>query len=235
MHIEPLGDRALIIDVGGGVDPHTLARVRDVAARIEQARIAAVTDIVPGYTSVAVHYDPFILHRNHDRRLPSEIIRNAVEDAMRAPAVSTAARESREIVIPVCYGGEHGPDLAHVAETHGLTPDEVVALHTGATYTVHMIGFLPGFPYLGGLDRRLATPRRDTPRAEVPAGSVGIGGEQTGVYPLRSPGGWQLIGRTPLHLFDASREEPALLRMGDQVRFQAIAPEDPARRTAGDA
>lgn len=232
MHIEPLGDRALIIDVGGGLDPHTLARVRDVVTRIEQARIAAVTDIVPGYTSVAVHYDPLALRHDHDRRLPSEIIRTAVDDAMRAPA-TMQAHESREIIIPVCYGGGHGPDLAHVAEMHGLTPDEVVVLHTGATYTVHMIGFLPGFPYLGGLDPRLATPRHDTPRAEVPAGSVGIAGEQTGVYPLRSPGGWQLIGRTPLHLFDASRETPTLLRMGDRVRFQAIAPEEFARRAAG--
>jgi inhibitor of KinA len=128
----------------------------------------------------------------------------------------------RLVEIPVCYGGELGPDLDDVARAHGLTPDEVVALHTEAEYLVYMIGFMPGFAYLGGLPAQIATPRRKTPRTAVPAGTVGIGGQQTGVYPLVSPGGWNLIGRTPVKIFDITRAEPTLLLTGDRVRFRAI-------------
>ena len=128
----------------------------------------------------------------------------------------------RIVEIPVCYGGDLGPDLDDVAARHETTPDEVVRIHSGADYLVYMVGFMPGFAYLGGLPDEIATPRRSSPRTAVPAGAVGIGGQQTGVYPLESPGGWNLIGRTPLRIFDLSRETPSLLATGDRVRFCPI-------------
>lgn len=226
MRITPLGDRALLIDVGGRIDAETLARVRDVIARLEQAAMPGVTDIVPGYTTVAVHYDPcdVLLRMRAGARTeqPSRLMRTAIEDALARPAVHAPADASNVVEIPVVYGGAQGPDLGHVAALHGMEPADVAAAHANAIYTVHLIGFVPGFPYLGGLDPRLATPRREAPRAHVPAGSIGIGGEQTGIYPVDSPGGWQLIGRTPLALFDATRSTPALLRVGDRVRFRPI-------------
>ena len=225
MRITPLGDRALLIDVGGRIDAETLARVRDVIARLEQAAMPAVTDIVPGYTTVAVHYDPCeVLARNRAGRdvQPSRLMRVAIEDALTRPSVPVAGDASDVVEIPIVYGGAHGPDLGHVAALHGMAPEDVAAAHADVIYTVHLVGFVPGFPYLGGLDPRLATPRREAPRAHVPAGSVGIGGEQTGIYPVDSPGGWQLIGRTPLSLFDATRSTPSLLRVGDRVRFRPI-------------
>lgn len=211
MHIHPLGDRALIIDIEGAIDAETLARIRAIVAQLDRAGIPGVTDIVPGYTSVAVHYEPSISS--------AVAMHAAVTDALRSAAPADPNAGVRSVDIPVAYGGEGGPDLDTVAAQCGLSPEEVIALHAGATYTVHMIGFVPGFPYLGGLDARLATPRRATPRTAVPAGSVGIGGAQTGVYPIASPGGWHLIGRTAARLFDASRDTPALLRLGDRVRF----------------
>jgi inhibitor of KinA len=135
-------------------------------------------------------------------------------------------QESRRVEIPVCYEGEFASDLADVAARSGLTTQRVVELHSGADYLAHAVGFAPGFAYLGGLPQKIHTPRRATPRTSVPAGTVGIGGAQTGVYSLTTPGGWNLIGRTPLKMFDAARAEPALLRVGDQVKFRAITPEE---------
>lgn len=225
MRIDPLGDRALIVELGGGVDAATLERVRTAVMRIDTARIAGVTDVVPGYTSIAVHYDPLVVSAavtaGARDSSPGARMRDALARALTAGRPPRAETEPATVEIPVRYGGEQGPDLAYVAEAHGMTEAEVVAAHTRPTYVVHLIGFVPGFPYLGGLDPRLATARRATPRTAVPAGSVGIGGEQTGVYPLESPGGWHLIGRTALSLFDPARERPALLRIGDRVRFRA--------------
>lgn len=218
MDISPLGDAALLIELGGDIDHATLARVTAAIAAVERADIAGITDIVAGYTSLAVHYDPVVVLHGAAGSA-SVTMRAAVERALADAPQAAPASPSRTVDIPVRYGGPDGPDLADVAALHGLTAAEVVAMHTAVTYTVHMIGFLPGFPYLGGLDPRLATPRRATPRTLVPAGSVGIGGAQTGVYPVDSPGGWHLIGRTPLDLFDVQRAEPALLRLGDRVRF----------------
>jgi inhibitor of KinA len=215
----------LLIDVGGRIDTETLARVRDVIARLEQAAIPGVTDIVPGYTTVAVHYDPcdVVVRTGAGRDAqPSRLMRVAIEGALAHPAAHGPVDASDVVEIPIVYGGAHGPDLGHVAALHGMAPEEVAAAHADVIYTVHLVGFVPGFPYLGGLDPRLATPRRESPRAHVAAGSVGIGGEQTGIYPVDSPGGWQLIGRTPLPLFDATRSPPARLRVGDRVRFRAI-------------
>ena len=185
-------------------------------------------ELVPAFASVAVHYDPaHVLDTTPGERRQSAYDRFAATMHSALDDLSDSALPApREVKIPVCYGGQYGPDLDDVATAHDLTSDEVVRLHSGATYAVYMLGFAPGFAYLGGLPEAIATPRRPEPRTSVPAGSVGIGGSQTGVYPLVSPGGWQLIGRTPLQLFVARRDPPALLAAGDRVRFTPITPEE---------
>lgn len=160
------------------------------------AAIPGVVETVPAFASLLIFYDPLVTEY--------DAVAAAVQKLAQAPDSDTAAEEGRLVEIPVCYGGAFGPDLPFVAEHAGLTETEVIRLHAGRDYPIYMLGFLPGFPYLGGLDERLFTPRLPTPRTAIPAGSVGIGGEQTGVYPIASPGGWQLIGRTPLKLFDPS-------------------------------
>jgi inhibitor of KinA len=222
VRVAPSGDRAVVIRLGDRIGDEVFARVRAAVGRLDGAH-PAVLDVVPGYTTVTVHYEPAAVRRAPGE-LPHAAIVRTIEHELRNLESATLP-EARDIEIPVCYDGEFAPDLDEVARHAGLTPEQVIALHTGATCVVQMIGFTPGFPYLAGLDPRLATPRRAEPRTRVPAGSVGIGGEQTGVYPLATPGGWNIIGRTPLSLFDPRREPAALLRVGDRVRFVAIARE----------
>lgn len=220
--ITPLGDTALVIRVGNQIDEATRRRVLSVVRALESAALPGSAEMVPGFTTVTVHYDPTRLGWQADvSPAPYDVMHRHVAGAL-AQLTSIGAGDGNRVEIPVCYGGEFGPDLDHVAAHAGLSAQEVVARHAAGEYRVHLVGFLPGFPYLGGLDPRLATPRRDTPRTAVPAGSVGIGGLQTGVYPLESPGGWQLIGRAPLVLFDPLRVPPTLLAPGDLVRFRAI-------------
>lgn len=227
MRLQPLGDRAILIELGDAIDEATHRRVLSVCARLDERPIPGVVDLVPAFTSVTVHYDP-----GHSARGRTyEVVAGAIGAALRG-LDEVEPVDAREVEIPVCYGGECGPDLDALARRHRLAPDEVARIHAAGEYRVHMIGFAPGFPYLAGLDRRIATPRRDTPRTRVPAGSVAIGGRQTGVYPIDSPGGWHLIGRTPLRLFLAEREPPALLRVGDRVRFRSISPEELRDREA---
>ena len=190
-------------------------------ARLERARVPGMREYVPAFATVAVFYDPAALGGEGAFTRAAATVREALAELPEEPPAA-----GRMVEIPVAYGGEMGPDLEEVARQARLGADEVVSIHAGGDYLVHMIGFAPGFAYLGGLSERIAVPRRTTPRAVVPASSVGIGGSQTGVYPLASPGGWQIIGRTPLRLFVADRAEPALLRMGDRVRFRAISPEE---------
>jgi inhibitor of KinA len=219
--IAPLGDTALVIRVGAQIDEPTRLSVRAMVRALEDAGIPGA-EVVPGFTTVTVHYDPTRLHMPDDPALtPYDVMQRHVSSVLES-VVDDAAIDGNTVEIPVCYGGEFGPDLEQVASHTGLTTAEVIERHSTAAYRVHLLGFLPGFPYLGGLDPRLATPRRDTPRTAVPAGSVGIGGAQTGVYPLESPGGWQLIGRSPVVLFDPMRSPPTLLAPGDLVRFRAI-------------
>ena len=218
MHYAPLGDHAVLITLGDGISEAINRSVREASARIAAARIAGVTDIVPAFASVAVHYDP------GPGRMQSEIVTELrMVLASQAPWDLPAPRL---VQIPVCYGGELGPDLEELAAAHDLTPSDVISLHSGAEYLVYMVGFMPGFAYLGGLPPELATPRRSSPRTNVPAGAVGIGGQQTGIYPLESPGGWNLIGRTPVAMFDIRREDPTLLASGDRVRFCQISRRD---------
>jgi inhibitor of KinA len=219
MRFTPLGDQAVTITFGTTIDETTHRRVRAAAARLDAAELDGVIDLAPAFASVALHYDPARVRAGAGS--PYARIVAGIEDALADLRVDVLP-EPREVEIPVCYGDELGPDLDDVATRHKLAAAEVVRLHSGATYRVYMVGFMPGFAYLGGLPEAIATPRRSTPRTAVPAGAVGIGGRQTGVYPLVSPGGWNLIGRTPLAIFDIARQPATLLATGDRVRFRAI-------------
>lgn len=205
-----VGDAALLVEFGEAIDPIINQRVLASTRRLEQARLPGVVDIVPTYRSVLIHYDPLVVSWD------------AVMVWVRTWAGSTdpqTSASSRRIEIPVVYGGEFGPDLDFVARTHGLSSEEVIRLHCSVEYIVYMMGFMPGFPYLGGLPPELETPRLETPRTGVRAGSVGLAGKQTGIYPLDSPGGWRIIGHTSVVLFDPALNPPTLLTPGDRVRF----------------
>jgi inhibitor of KinA len=212
----PSGDAALILKAGDDISPGTNAVVRKLLFVIEQEKIGGVLDLLPSYNELMVCYDPVRLDLQEiTRRL--EIL---VDDL-----VHVALPRSNRVTIPVAYGGEYGPDLEEVAAHSGLSPDEVVRIHSSADYLVYMLGFTPGFCYLGGMDDRIATPRKKSPRLKIPAGAVGIAGNQTGIYPLESPGGWQLIGQTPLKLFDPGRKDPFLIKQGDILRFEPVSHE----------
>jgi len=231
--IEWLGDRALLLRLGSGIDATLNARTHVAAHALRAANLPGVVDIVPAYASLAVHYDPLVWHDIESELLPGERLAErvlALIDSIDLVGKRDAAESKQRIVeIPVCYGGDGGPDLADVARLAKLDEREVIARHSAGSYRVAMLGFAPGFPYLLGLNRSLHAPRRANPRTRVPAGSVAIGGAQTGIYPRELPGGWQIIGRTPLALFDAARDPPALLAPGQHVRFRAIDADEFAR------
>jgi inhibitor of KinA len=204
----------VLVKFGEGIDPAINRLVHALARRLESVPLTGMGEAVPAYASLLVHYDPAVLNEA-DLLGHLEVQAGGLEVEMMAP--------SRLVEIPTLYGGEYGPDLDDLAALHGLATDEVVRIHSAADYLVYMMGFSPGFAYLGGLDPAIATPRLPTPRARVPGGSVGIAGSQTGVYPAASPGGW-----TPLKLFNPDREPPALLAAGDRVRFVPILPDNGA-------
>lgn len=207
------GDSALIVEFEERIDRAVNARAVALAERLQADPVAGVRDVVPTYRSVAVYFDP--LRTPHD----ALVARLSREAAVSGPP----ARRAHEVLrVPVCYGGEFGPDLADVAAFGRVSEPVVVELHTKPTYHVFMLGFAPGMAYMGVVDDRIAAPRRDTPRVRVPRGSVGIAGAQTGVYPGEMPGGWQIIGRTPLKPFDPDRSDPFLVKAGDAVSFHAI-------------
>ena len=225
MRIAPLGDSAVVVTVGNSVDEATLRRVRAIHEHLQRTPAPGQIECVPAFASVVVHYDPARVELPAASALPYDVVAAAIESAVGGLRDSRVTRR-RTMEIPVCYGGQLGPDLDDVAGMHQMTPEQVIREHSSAKYVVYLLGFLPGFPYLGGLPERIATRRRATPRTLVPAGSVGIGGAQTGIYSMDSPGGWNIIGRTPLALFSPERPEPALLRAGDAVRFRAISVEE---------
>lgn len=214
---EALAEDALLLHFGDSIDEATSARVLAAAAAVAQQLPSL--ECVPAYASLLLRFEP-AAWRGNAGDTPHARVRAAVAEVLAAADV--ADMPARELVIPVLYGGAHGPDLEAVARHTGLGEAEVIARHAAGRYRVAMLGFAPGFPYLLGLDPRLAVPRRADPRARVPAGSVAIGGMQTGVYPDALPGGWQLIGRTPLGLFDMRATPPSRLQPGDRVRFEAI-------------
>lgn len=221
--IEALGDEALLVRLGETIDVTINARVHAVAAALLAANLPGVRDVAPAYASVCLRYDPTAWAA--PGHMPFDALRIRLERLLRA-ATTVAAGPSHDdaavIEIPVCYGGDFGPDLDVVAAHAGLSATAVIAAHAAGDYRVAMLGFAPGFAYLLGLDIRLHTPRRAQPRTRVPAGSVAIGGAQTGIYPRELPGGWQIIGRTTANLFDAERAPPALLAPGQRVRFRPV-------------
>jgi inhibitor of KinA len=227
MEITPLGDSALIIRVREGFEDapdQTIKAVLRVQRCLENARLPGVIEFAPAYTTVAVFFDaPRVVSAGAKPDGVFDWLAERVREALCDSNKSSNDRIDTSFVeVPVCYEAEFAPDLDEVARHAGVHWQEVVDLHSSAEYRVHCVGFTPGFPFLGGLPPKLATPRRDIPRKEIPAGSVGIGGTQTGIYPVKSPGGWNVIGRTPLRLFDPQRNPPALFRAGDRVRFRAI-------------
>jgi inhibitor of KinA len=227
MEITPLGDCAVLVRLTRNFEADSEGALEKVLAAqqtLAAAKIPGVVELAPAYTTVTLFYDPA---RSVEAGASVEDIfgwfeqqiREAISNPenVRADSIPTSVVE-----VPVCYASEFAFDLDDVARRAGLARNAVVDLHSGAEYRVHCIGFTPGFPFLGGLPPKLATPRREAPRTEIPAGSVGIGGNQTGIYPVKSPGGWNIIGRTPLRLFDPQRNPPVLLQAGDRVRFRPI-------------
>ena len=211
--IHAAGDAAIVVRYQPRIDPLINSRAIDLADTISRAGCAGVRDVVPTYSAVTVYIDP--LRTDVDALIAD--LHNTL-DKQRVPDLTIG----RRLTVPVCYGGEFGPDLAEVARHACCSEAEVIALHAGREYRLYMLGFLPGFAYMGAVDDRIAMPRRDRPRLSVRGGSVGIAGFQTGVYPMDAPGGWRLIGRTPIRVFDQDRDEPFLFRPGDMVRFQPV-------------
>ena len=208
-----MGDSCAAVQFAAGIDVSVNARCIALAASLEARALPGIRDVVPTYNAVTIHFDPLQTH--------GPTLYAALESAARADAI-TLPLEARTVEIPVEYGGAHGPDLAVVAEFAKCSEAEVVRLHTSMVYRVYMLGFLPGFAYMGSVDARIAMPRLETPRVRVEAGSVGIAGAQTGIYPFDSPGGWRIVGRTPVKPFDPSQTQPFLLKAGDHVTFIAV-------------
>ena len=208
----PCGDSAVTVEFGNRIDDQLNGAVHAFASAVEALGHPAIREVVPTYRSATVHYLPHLL----EYAALVQLLRPLTETQ------GGAGPFGAPVEIPVLYGGPWGPDLEEVAAHCGMTPEQVIAAHSAPCYRIYMLGFTPGFPYLGGMDPRLATPRRKEPRIRIPAGSVGIAGSQTGVYPIESPGGWQLIGRTPLRLFDLGSDLPILLQAGRSIRFVPI-------------
>jgi inhibitor of KinA len=229
MQFTPLGDSALMVELGDAINESTHHRVQTAWRALAAEPLPGVSEAVPAYTSVTLFYDPWrVMQAGAPAGEVISWLTTRIKERLKDPPKS-AKTKPRTIEIPVCYGGDFGPDLGRVAAQAKIFPDEVVKRHAAAKYLVYLIGFAPGFPYLGGLPKQLATPRHAKPRMTVPPGSVGIAGEQTGIYPQSTPGGWNLIGRTPLKLFQPEANPPALLQAGDEVKFRPVTLEEFAR------
>ena len=217
----PLGDHALLLELGENVDASMVGRVRALAEYLAARQLPGVLDLVPALCTLGVHYDPEFWRDDTGQKSPYEMLVSKIQQNL-PDLTGLAAKEGRLFEIPVCYDAEYGEDLQSLAHSHSMSAEEAVEIHSAVEYTVYMLGFAPGFPYLGKLDERLVSPRRQSPRANVPAGSIAVANEYTGIYPGPFPGGWHIIGRTPVPLFDLSRAQPSLLSAGDRVQFVPV-------------
>lgn len=226
--VSSLGEKALIIRFEQVISEEVHQHVLHIQQAIENLHVEGITELVPAYCSLVVHYDPYkvwqYLKQLGVEQPPSHYLLTLIEQMITTTQVKVLSDPStaRIVEIPVCYGGAYGPDLQEVARFNDLSVEEVIAIHSSKPYFVHMLGFAPGFPYLGGMDKRIAMPRKAIPRPTIEAGSVGIAGEQTGIYPISTPGGWRIIGRTPLQLFRPEHDIPALIQAGDYIKFIPI-------------
>lgn len=226
LKFKPLGDSALIVQLGEGIDLTLNTKVNRLATDLSEFPFEGIIELVPAYNNITVYYNPYIVHNSHPG--PATAYEKVASHIKKLALQITEERSynSRIVKIPVCYGGEYGPDLEHVATLHKISQEEVIHIHTKNKCSVYMLGFAPGFPFMGGMDKRIATSRRETPRLSIPRGSVGIAGKQTGIYSLETPGGWQIIGRTPLDLFLPKESPPTLLQAGDTIQFVSITHEE---------
>lgn len=211
------GDSAVCVEFGNEISPEINKKIRAFKIAVEKSDIPGIVETVPTYRSLLVHYHPEVIGFKVLTEKFDKLMGSLSSIPIPPPTV---------IEIPVLYGGEMGPDIENVAEHNHKTVEEVIKIHTSEEYLIYMIGFIAGFPYLGGMSKEIATPRLKSPRVKIEGGSVGIAGEQTGIYPVASPGGWQLIGRTPLKLYDADREKPVLLEAGQYIKFAAVTEEE---------
>lgn len=235
--IRSLGDSALVIQLGEGINPITHDKILNLIHKIETNPFHGFIEAVPCYNSVTVFYNPVTVHfsnQQSDELSSFQKVSDYIKDYTKTME-ENATFEHRIVEIPVIYGGDFGPDLNDVADANKLTPEEVIEIHSQNEYMVYMIGFAPGFPFLGGMNEIIATPRKETPRLSIPAGSVGIAGKQTGIYPVETPGGWQIIGRTPSDLFLPEKSPPTLLQAGDKIRFVPITAEQYATHKEGES
>ncbi|TQR19704.1 5-oxoprolinase subunit PxpB [Psychrobacillus vulpis] len=224
--MKPLGDSALIVQLGEGIDPIIHERVKNLSELLTNNPFEGFIELVPAYNNITVFYNPYIVYNSQKGTLTAfEKVCAHMKHLVQQIKININ-EGPRLVSIPVCYGGEFGPDLENVAQYHNMTQEEVIRIHSESECLVYMLGFAPGFPFMGGMDERIATPRKETPRLSIKPGSVGIAGKQTGIYPFETPGGWQIIGRTPLNLFLPHMSPPTLLQSGDKIRFVPISPND---------
>lgn len=207
------GDSSLLIEFGHEINPEINKKISATVQLMKRQSIEGVVDIIPTFCSLLINYDPRVISYSE--------IKERIENLLKVE-VKAGENQKRVFEIPVCYGGEFGPDIENIATNAGISVEEVIKIHSSKDYLIYMLGFLPGFCYLGGLDERIHSPRLANPRLKIPAGSVGIGGSQTGIYPLESPGGWQLMGQTPVKTYDPNREIPILVNAGEYIRFVPI-------------
>ncbi len=211
------GDSSLLIEFGKEISPEINQKITATVQLMKEQHIEGVVDIIPAFCSLLINYDPRVIRYDE--------LKSRMRDLVKMDIKAEAGRK-KVYEIPVCYGGAYGPDIENIAKHAGLSVEEVIEIHSSRDYLIYMLGFLPGFTYLGGLDERIHTPRLANPRLKINAGSVGIGGSQTGIYPMDSPGGWQLMGMTPVKTYDPSREVPILVEAGDYIRFVPVSEEE---------